>query len=81
MQRKPRMYVERLAKKLNCSDVSSSEAMLECLRDISPELIIEKSEDAVSNGEKFIFLLNGLVLKMQEVIYFFIYSEILKELK
>ncbi|GFW67143.1 neuroligin-4, X-linked [Trichonephila clavipes] len=46
VQRRPRMYVERLARKLKCPDVNNSELILECLRKIDPEQIIDKSEDA-----------------------------------
>ncbi|XP_071041194.1 pyrethroid hydrolase Ces2e isoform X3 [Parasteatoda tepidariorum] len=48
VQRKPRMYVERLARKLKCPDVNDSAAILECLRKVSPEEILDKSEDAKS---------------------------------
>ncbi|XP_055945531.1 neuroligin-4, Y-linked-like isoform X3 [Argiope bruennichi] len=46
VQRRPRMYVERLAKKLKCPDVNDSATILQCLRKIDPEQIIDKSEDA-----------------------------------
>ncbi|GBM06215.1 Neuroligin-4, X-linked [Araneus ventricosus] len=46
VQRRPRMYVERLAKKLKCPDGNDSETILNCLRKIDPEQIIDKSEDA-----------------------------------
>ncbi|GFU61456.1 neuroligin-4, X-linked [Nephila pilipes] len=46
VQRRPRMHVERLARKLKCPNVNDSEIILECLRKIDPEQIIDKSEDA-----------------------------------
>ncbi|CAL1288763.1 unnamed protein product [Larinioides sclopetarius] len=46
VQRRPGMYVKRLAKKLKCPDVDDSETILKCLRKIDPEEIIDKSEDA-----------------------------------
>ncbi|KAF8778486.1 Neuroligin-4 like protein [Argiope bruennichi] len=52
VQRRPRMYVERLAKKLKCPDVNDSATILQCLRKIDPEQIIDKSEDATL-GEIF----------------------------
>ncbi|GBM77612.1 hypothetical protein AVEN_262457-1 [Araneus ventricosus] len=52
VQRRPRMYVERLAKKLKCPDGNDSETILNCLRKIDPEQIIDKSEDADHNKRR-----------------------------
>ncbi|XP_054713059.1 acetylcholinesterase-like [Uloborus diversus] len=46
VQRRPRMYVERLARKLQCPDTSSSHTILDCLRSQDVQTIVDKSEDA-----------------------------------
>ncbi|KAG8193034.1 hypothetical protein JTE90_028150 [Oedothorax gibbosus] len=46
VQRRPRMYVERLALKLKCPNYEDSKEILKCLRSINASQIIDHSEDA-----------------------------------
>lgn len=48
VQRRPRMYVERLALKLKCPNNQDSKEILKCLRSVDAGHIIDQSEDAVS---------------------------------